>query len=127
VRGRVVIVRAPTRPLRMVMPAPMNARGAILYPILFNSDKLHEVTILDISDYHGQLTPLTDAADTIPASPLTFPIGGSAFLKTWFDTYTAEAVRSGGAGAPVITMAAGDSIGATPPLSNFFGDKPHIH
>jgi 2',3'-cyclic-nucleotide 2'-phosphodiesterase (5'-nucleotidase family)/predicted AlkP superfamily phosphohydrolase/phosphomutase len=117
---------APTMALLMGIPGPMNARGAILYPILFNSDKLHEVTILDISDYHGQLTPLTDAADTIPASPLTFPIGGSAFLKTWFDTYTAEAVRSGGAGAPVITMAAGDSIGATPPISSFFGDKPTI-
>src|SRR3954451_3623746 len=115
---------APTIALLMGIPGPMNARGAILYDILLNSDKLHEVTILDISDYHGQLTPLTDTADTVGGQ--TFNIGGSAFLKAWFDTYTAEAVRSGGAGAPVITMAAGDSIGATPPISNFFGDKPTI-
>ena len=88
---------APTIALLMGIPGPMNARGAILYRILKGGKKLHEVTILDISDYHGQLTPLADAADTsVPASTLTFPIGGAAFLKAWFDTYTAEAQRSGG-------------------------------
>ena len=117
---------APTISLLMGIPGPMNARGAILYDLLKHGEKLHEVTILDISDWHGQLTPLPDAADTIPAVPLTYPIGGAAYLKTWFDTYTAEAQRSGGKKAPVITMAAGDSIGATPPLSNFFGDRPAI-
>ena len=84
---------APTMALLMGIPGPMNARGAILYDILQNSDKLHEVTILDISDYHGQLTPLTDTADTVsdrPANP-SFNIGGAAFLKSWFDTYAAEA------------------------------------
>jgi 2',3'-cyclic-nucleotide 2'-phosphodiesterase (5'-nucleotidase family) len=120
---------APTLSLLMGVAGPQNARGAILYQALANADSLREVTILDISDYHGQLTPLTDTPDTVSgtgtANP-TFNIGGAAFLKTWFDTYTAEAVRSGGTGAPVITMAAGDSIGATPPISNFFGDKPTI-
>ena len=41
----------------------------------------------------------------------------------WFQLYTAEA---GGGAGHVITMAAGDSVGATPPISNFFGDTPAI-
>jgi 2',3'-cyclic-nucleotide 2'-phosphodiesterase (5'-nucleotidase family) len=48
----------------------------------------------------------------------TFAIGGSAFLKTWFDIYRAEAKEG------VLTVAGGDSVGATPPIANFFGDKP---
>jgi len=128
VTGLRAIDMAPTMSLLMGINGPMNARGAILYDVLVRGDLLHEVTILDVSDYHGQLTPLTDAADTLPAPGVNaaFTIGGAAFLKTWFDTYSAEAVRSGGSDAPVITMAAGDSIGATPPISNFFGDKPTI-
>ena len=50
----------------------------------------------------------------------TFEIGGSAFLKPWFDLYRAEAQ------AGRLTVAAGDSVGATPPISAFFGDTPTI-
>ena len=81
------------------------------------------MTILDISDYHGQLIPLTEAADTV--GPV-FNTGGSAFLKKWFETYEAEAALSGKKHAGVIEMAAGDSVGATPPISNAFGDTPTI-
>jgi 2',3'-cyclic-nucleotide 2'-phosphodiesterase (5'-nucleotidase family) len=49
-----------------------------------------------------------------------FTIGGAAFLKPWFDTYRAEAQNGS------LTVAAGDSEGATPPISNFFGDKPTV-
>jgi 2',3'-cyclic-nucleotide 2'-phosphodiesterase (5'-nucleotidase family) len=41
-------------------------------------------------------------------------------LKPWYDVYRAEA-RDGS-----LTLAAGDSVGATPPISNFFQDKPTI-
>ncbi len=85
---------------------------------------LTEVTILDISDYHGQLTPLTETADTVGPA---FAIGGSAFLKEWFDDYEVEAALSSKDGSSsVIEMAAGDSVGATPPISAFFGDTPTI-
>ena len=77
--------------------------------------------MLSINDFHGQLIPLSQAADnlTAPASN-PYAIGGAAFLKPWFDVYRAEA-KDGS-----LTMAAGDSVGATPPISNFFGDKPAI-
>ena len=52
--------------------------------------------------------PLTEAADNVAgtgAANPTFAIGGSAFLKPWFDAYRAEA--PGGS----LTVAAGDSVG----------------
>jgi len=108
---------APTIAFLMNIPGPQNARGKILTKLTPKSGQYKELTILDISDYHGQLVPLSEAADSIGPS---FGIGGSAFLKPWFDAYRAEA--PGGS----ITVAAGDSVGATPPISSFFGDTPTI-
>jgi 2',3'-cyclic-nucleotide 2'-phosphodiesterase (5'-nucleotidase family)/predicted AlkP superfamily phosphohydrolase/phosphomutase len=108
---------APTISFLMGIPGPQNARGKILYQMLEGASSLKEVTILDISDYHGQLTPLVEAADTVGP---TFPIGGAAFLKPWFDAYRAEAKDL------TVTLTAGDAVGATPPISSFFGDKPTI-
>ena len=80
-----------------------------------------------MSDYHGQLVPLTEASDNL-AAPLVNPpfgIGGAAFLKKYFELYEAEAALSGkNASSRVIEMMAGDSTGATPPISNSFGDIP---
>jgi 2',3'-cyclic-nucleotide 2'-phosphodiesterase (5'-nucleotidase family) len=113
---------APTIAFLMGIPGPQNARGSILYQLFPNPGQLKEATILQISDYHGQLVPLTEAADNLasPAVNPVFPIGGSAFLKTWFDLYRSEA--PGGS----LTVAGGDSVGATPPISAFFGDTPTI-
>jgi 2',3'-cyclic-nucleotide 2'-phosphodiesterase (5'-nucleotidase family)/predicted AlkP superfamily phosphohydrolase/phosphomutase len=108
---------APTVAYLMGIPGPQNARGRILYEALRHTQNLRELTLLDISDYHGQIVPLAEASDSFGP---TFPIGGAAFLKPWFDAYRAEA-RDGS-----LTIAGGDSIGATPPISSFFGDKPTI-
>jgi 2',3'-cyclic-nucleotide 2'-phosphodiesterase (5'-nucleotidase family)/predicted AlkP superfamily phosphohydrolase/phosphomutase len=113
---------APTLALLMGIPGPQNARGKFLLDMVEGGSSLRVVDILDISDYHGQLVPLSEAADTLP-TPTTAPvftIGGAAFLKPWFDAYRAE-----NPGA-TLTVAAGDSVGATPPISSFFGDKPTI-
>jgi 2',3'-cyclic-nucleotide 2'-phosphodiesterase (5'-nucleotidase family)/predicted AlkP superfamily phosphohydrolase/phosphomutase len=138
---------APTIAFLMRIPGPQQARGKILYGLLpkvvvrtaakkkgavggritgavRTRDRFKEVTILNISDYHGQLTPLSEAADfaigTTTALGPTFGIGGAAFLKPWFDVYRREA-RDGH-----VTLTAGDAVGATPPISSFFGDKPTI-
>jgi 2',3'-cyclic-nucleotide 2'-phosphodiesterase (5'-nucleotidase family) len=108
---------APTFAFLMNIPGPQNARGRIMYELTKTPGQYKEVTILDISDYHGQLVPLAEASDTLGP---TFAIGGSAFLKSWFDVYRAEAQNGS------VTMAAGDSVGATPPISAFFGDTPTI-
>ena len=115
---------APTISFLMRIPGPQNARGRILTELLPTPGRWKTATILDISDYHGQLVPLVEPADNLalapPAVNPSFPIGGAAFLESWFDVYRAEAL--GGS----ITVAAGDSVGATPPISSFFGDTPTI-
>jgi 2',3'-cyclic-nucleotide 2'-phosphodiesterase (5'-nucleotidase family) len=114
---------APTIAFLMDIPGPQNARGRILTELFPTPGRWKTITILDISDFHGQLVPLAEAADTLvgggSANPV-FPIGGAAFLKPWFDIYRAEAPNGS------ITVAAGDSVGATPPISSFFGDIPTI-
>ena len=114
---------APTVAFLLRIPGPQNASGRILRELLPSPGQLKEATILQISDFHGQLIPLAETADNVTgagASNPTFSIGGAAFLKPWFDLYRAEA--PGGS----ITVAGGDSVGATPPISAFFGDTPTI-
>jgi 2',3'-cyclic-nucleotide 2'-phosphodiesterase (5'-nucleotidase family) len=114
---------APTISFLLGIPGPQNARGRIMTDLFPTPGRWKTATILDISDYHGQLVPLVEAADNVAVAPAvnpTFPIGGAAFLESWFDVYRAEA--PGGS----ITVAAGDSVGATPPISAFFGDTPTI-
>ena len=127
VKGLRAIDVAPTIAFLMDIPGPQNARGRILYDLVEHAEDLREVTILSISDYHGQLIPLAEAADTVPtaATAPTFPIGGAAYLKKYFELFEAEAALSD-KHAGVIELAAGDSVGATPPISNFFQDKPTI-
>ena len=115
---------APTIAFLMDIPGTQNARGKIRLDLLAGASHLREVDILDISDYHGQLVPLSEAADftigTATALGPSFGIGGAAFLKPWFDVYRAE-----NPGA-TLTLTAGDAVGATPPISSFFGDTPTI-
>ncbi len=63
-----------------------------------------------ISDWHGQLDPVTVG---------TTNIGGAAALATYFQNER-EANNN------TIVLTAGDAVGATPPLSGFFGDEPAI-
>jgi 2',3'-cyclic-nucleotide 2'-phosphodiesterase (5'-nucleotidase family)/predicted AlkP superfamily phosphohydrolase/phosphomutase len=117
VSGVRAIDLAPTLSYVLGIPEPQNARGKILLNLLNGTTNLREIDILDISDYHGQLVPLSEAADSFGPS---FSIGGAAFLKPWFDAYRAENPGR------TITLTAGDAVGATPPISAAFGDKPTI-
>jgi 2',3'-cyclic-nucleotide 2'-phosphodiesterase (5'-nucleotidase family) len=120
---------APTMAFVLGIPGPQNARGKILYKIVEHTGDTRELTILNISDYHGQLVPLAENADfAITTSPPfntasigpVFGIGGSAFLKPWFDVYRKEAEDGS------ITIAGGDSVGASPPISSHFGERTTI-
>jgi 2',3'-cyclic-nucleotide 2'-phosphodiesterase (5'-nucleotidase family) len=114
---------APTISLLLGIPGPYNARGKILYNLFPAPGQLKEATILSLSDYHGRISPDSQTADNVTGtgtSNASFAISGAAFLKPWFDLYRSEA-RDG-----VITVTAGDSTGATQPISSFFGDRPTI-
>ena len=114
-KGVRAIDLAPTVSYLLGVPGPYNARGKILYNLFPSPGSVKEATLLYITDFHGQLIPLSQAADTLGPS---FGIGGAAYLKPWFDWYRGEAMGTS------LTLAGGDSVGATPPISNFFGDKP---
>jgi 2',3'-cyclic-nucleotide 2'-phosphodiesterase (5'-nucleotidase family) len=106
----------------MDIPGPINARGKILYHLFPKPGQYKEATLLYITDFHGQLTPLAETADTIGPS---FGIGGAAYLKPWLDLFRAEAQGYGtGKKHTSLTLSGGDAVGATPSISNFFGDKP---
>ena len=114
---------APTAAYLLDVPGPYNASGSILFELLADGSTLREVTLLDISDFHGQLPPLSAAADDIDAEGAvssSFDVGGVAFLASWFDHYRAEARGE------TLLVTAGDAVGATPPISSVFGDLPTI-
>jgi 2',3'-cyclic-nucleotide 2'-phosphodiesterase (5'-nucleotidase family) len=114
---------APTAAFLLGTPGPYNASGRILFDLLTNGAALREVTLLDISDFHGQLPSLSAAADDIEAEGAensSFDVGGVAFLAPWFDRFRAEARGE------TLLVTAGDAIGATPPISSEFGDLPAI-
>ncbi len=114
---------APTAAFLLGIPGPQNARGQIRYDLVEGGETLREMTILDISDFHGQLVPLSAAADDLDdegADNPSFDVGGAAYLKPWFDAFRAEAPQGS------LTVTAGDAVGGTPPISAFFGDVPTI-
>ena len=87
----------------------------LLVPVVNGEAALRLITIVGVSDWHGQLDPLSLNIDGQPKW-----VGGAATLKYYFD----EARRRNPQGTIVVT--AGDAIGATPPISNFFADVPAI-
>lgn len=114
---------APTVAMLLDVPGPHNASGNLLLAALPEAASLRDITILDISDFHGQLPPLTASADSLDAEGAvgsSYPVGGIAALDQWFDLYRDRAH------GPVLLVAAGDSVGATPPISTAFGDRPTI-
>ncbi|TQM62603.1 5'-nucleotidase C-terminal domain-containing protein [Humibacillus xanthopallidus] len=121
VTGMRAIDVAPTLAFLLRVPGPQNARGKIRVD-LTTSPNLKVATILDVSDFHGQLIPLTEAPDNAGSSTPSFTIGGAAYLKTWFDWYRSTGEAADGS----LLVAGGDSVGATPPISAFFGDTPTI-
>jgi 5'-nucleotidase len=100
------------------------ALGAVLLLVLawpgpglaqIRAGDVRRITIVGVSDWHGQLEPLTLRIDGKSRA-----VGGIVALKHYFD----EERRRNPGGTLVVT--AGDAFGATPPLSSFFGDVPAV-
>ncbi|MBI4260709.1 MAG: 5'-nucleotidase C-terminal domain-containing protein [Actinobacteria bacterium] len=70
-----------------------------------------EIQILSVSDWHAQLDPLSVFG--------VGNVGGAAALSTYFQQERA-------ANPNTLTFTAGDSYGASPPLSNFFDEEPAV-
>jgi len=70
-----------------------------------------DLQILDVSDWHGQVDPISVFG--------VGDVGGGAVLKAYFDQARSDYRYN-------LTLTAGDDVGATPPLSNYFEDVPAI-
>ncbi len=76
---------------------------------------VRRVTIVGVSDWHGQLEPVTVIAQGPPR-----PVGGAAVLKAYLDRERARNPEG------TLVVMAGDSFGGTPPLSAFLEDVPAV-
>jgi len=69
-----------------------------------------EIQILHLSDWHGQLDPVTVGGQLV---------GGAAVTSSYFKADRALNPLT-------LTLTGGDAFGATPPLSNYFLDVPAV-
>jgi 2',3'-cyclic-nucleotide 2'-phosphodiesterase (5'-nucleotidase family) len=74
-------------------------------------DEAVTIQFLNVSDWHGQLDPLSVFG--------VGNIGGASVISTYW-----QADRA--ANPNTLSLTAGDDFGAAPPLSNFFNDEPAV-
>jgi 5'-nucleotidase len=75
--------------------------------------------LLSFNDFHGAVDPPTGSGGLVG----TTPAGGAEFLATWVKRLRAEGEA---AGQKVLTVGAGDMVGATPLVSAAFHDEPAV-
>lgn len=81
---------------------------AALAPVSAQQPDTVKIQFVTISDWHGQLDPLSVSG-----------VGGAAALSTYFKQERA-------ANPNTLIMTAGDAFGGSPPLSSFFKEEPAI-
>jgi 5'-nucleotidase len=74
---------------------------------------------LAFNDFHGAIDPPTGSGGLVVGTPA----GGSEFLATWVKRLRAEGEADG---RKVLTVGAGDMVGASPLVSAAFHDEPAI-
>ena len=84
--------------------------------ILQSGDRYTPISIVGLNDFHGQLVPATATFD----NGLARSVGGAGELATMFDE---EAKALPGR---TLLLAAGDNVGASPPISALLQDTPAI-
>jgi 2',3'-cyclic-nucleotide 2'-phosphodiesterase (5'-nucleotidase family) len=87
----------------------------VLLEIVKGGARFKPVTVLGLTDFHGQLEPTTLSMDSRNIS-----VGGAAYLATLFDE---EAAWLPG---PALLLASGDNVGASPANSGLLQDAPAI-
>lgn len=106
---------APTLAYLLGVPEPQFSQGRVLLGAIEGGNIVNPVSIVGLTDFHGQLDSSTLAYDGINQ-----PVGGGAFLATMFDEEFASLP------GPGLLLAAGDNVGASPPNSLLLEDMPTI-
>ena len=96
-------------------PSPSRARAGCCSTSLKGGERYTPISIVGLTDFHGQLEPSTLAFDGINTS-----VGGAAYLATMFDE------ELGSLPGPGLLLASGDNVGASPANSGLLEDTPAI-
>ena len=118
-RGTLTGVRsidlAPTIAFMLGVPVPQHSQGRVLLEALKKGDRYTPISVIGLTDFHGQLDPTTTLMDG-----RNVPVGGASQLATMFDE---EAAALPG---QTLLLASGDNVGASPPNSALLQDAPAI-
>lgn len=106
---------APTLAFILGIPEPQHSQGRVLLDVLKGAPSYRPISIVALTDFHGQLEP-----STLPFDGKQISVGGSAQLATMFDEELAQLP------GPGLILAAGDNVGASPPNSALLDDMPAI-
>ncbi len=106
---------APTLSFILGIPEPQMSQGRVLLDVVKGSSSYKPVSIVGLTDFHGQLDP-----STLPFDGLNISVGGAANLGTLFDEEFANLP------GPGLLLASGDNVGASPANSGLLEDMPAI-
>jgi 2',3'-cyclic-nucleotide 2'-phosphodiesterase (5'-nucleotidase family) len=106
---------APTIAFLLNIPVPQQSQGRVLLNVLRGGQRYKPLSIIGLTDFHGQLDQSTTTIDT-----LNVPVGGASQLATMFDEDAAALP------GPALLLASGDNVGASPANSGLLEDKPTI-
>jgi 2',3'-cyclic-nucleotide 2'-phosphodiesterase (5'-nucleotidase family) len=107
---------APTLSFILGIPEPQHSQGTVLLDVVKGGSAYRPVSIVGLTDFHGQLEPTTRTYD----NNINAPVGGGAYLATMFDEEQAALPGH------ELILAAGDNVGASPANSGLLQDKPAI-
>lgn len=117
-KGRVsasTIDLAPTLAFILGVPEPQHSQGRVLTEVVKGGPSYKAVSIVGLTDFHGQLEQTT-----LPVDGINTPVGGAAQLATMFDEELAALP------GPGLLLASGDNVGASPANSGLLADMPAI-
>jgi 2',3'-cyclic-nucleotide 2'-phosphodiesterase (5'-nucleotidase family) len=106
---------APTLAFILGIPEPQHSQGRVLLDVVKGGPSYKPVSIIGLTDFHGQLDPTT-----LPFDGVNSPVGGAANLATMFDEEFANLP------GPGLLLASGDNVGASPANSGLLEDMPAI-
>src|SRR3954463_11724286 len=122
-RGEVDDVRsidlAPTAAFMAGIPAPQQSQGVVRRDLLEDGHRFTPLSIIGLNDFHGQPEAPAFVGDNgVPFGP--GGAGGASQLAAMFDEEAAKLPK------PSLLLAAGDNVGASPPVSALLEDVPTI-
>ena len=114
VRARTIDL-APTLAFILGIPEPQQSQGRVLTGVVKGAPSYQPISIVGLTDFHGQLDPTTYTIDGRNTS-----VGGASQLATMFDEELAALP------GPGLLLASGDNVGASPANSGLLQDMPAI-